>query len=219
MNTDNEHLNKYIFNPEINIAMDKIESYDKIRGWLWLPALALMVQPIGFVTRCIVPFFRIHAPYVLKINVPILIGDIILLCMTAIVAWLYFSRKKIAPILYIINIIIMVLMWEILDGIIESQNDPPFIAMMFHTLIIMPYLLLSNRVKETFIEELNEKITIERIFMGISQSLLSLYLKMGKKKTNVFIFVILFQLFTILLNCALRSLRIDGDLMHIFNYL
>lgn len=199
--------------------MEKIIYYDKIKGWLWMPALALMVQPIGFVTRCIVPFFKIHAPYIMKINFPILMGDIILLCMTAIVAWLYFSRKKIAPILYIINIIIMVLIWEILDGLIESQNDPPFIAMMFHTLVIMPYLFLSNRVKATFVEEINEKITIERIFMGISESLESLYFKIGKKKNLVFIFVIIFQVLTIILNCALRSLRIDGDLLHIFNYL
>jgi hypothetical protein len=200
--------------------MEKIENYDKIKGWLWLPAIALAMQPISFFAGTILPLLKSHAPNVsITINVPVLIGDIILLGMVGIVAWLYFTRKKIAPMLYIIKIIIMVLMWEIMDGLIESQNDPPFFGMIFHSLVIVPYLLLSVRVKATFVVELDEKIFIERIFTGVSSSLVNIYLKLGRKKALIFVYVVLFLFLTILLNCALRSLRIDGNLLHTFDYL
>ena len=210
-------INKFLI---LNKDMEKTESFNKIKGWLWMPAIALLIQPVSFVADNIVPFFKSHAPFVhFTINIPVLIGDIIMLCMVAIVAWFYFKRKKIAPMLYIIKIIIVVLMWEIMDGLVESQNDPPIVGTMFHSLVVIPYLALSKRVKETFVEELNGKIMIERIFMGISSSLNNLYLKIRKMKALIFVFVILLVFFSIILNCALRSLRIEGDLLHTFEYL
>lgn len=200
--------------------MEKIKHYNKIRGWLWLPAIALLVQPLSFFAGSILPFFQRHGPNIrLTVNVPVLIGDIVLLSMVAIVAWLFFNSKKISPALYILKIIIMVLMWEIMDGLIESQKDPPFIGMMFHCLVIIPYLVLSERVKATFVEDLNSAIKIEKIFMGLSPFLLSFYLRIRKMRFLVFVLVILFLFFSIILNCAIRSLRIHGDLLHTFNYL
>ena len=147
--------------------MEKIRHTNTIGGWLWLPAIALMIQPLSFFTG-ILPSFKSQGPNILlTFNLPVLIGDIVILSMVAIVAWIYFNRKKIAPGLYILQIIIMVLMWEIMDGLIESQKDPPFIGMMFHCLVIIPYLVLSDRV----------------------------------------------------LNYPIRSLWVDGDLLHTFNYL
>jgi hypothetical protein len=199
--------------------MEKTRHNNKIEGWLWLPAIALMIQPLSFFAS-ILPFFKNPGPNIhLTINGLVLIGDIVLLSMVAIVAWFYFNKKKIAPALYILKIIIMVLMWEIMDGLIESQKDPPFIGMMFHCLVIIPYLVLSERVKVTFVEELNSAVKIEKIFMRLSPVLLSFYLKIRKMRFLVFVLVLLFLCFTIILNCAIRSLRVDGDLMHTFNYL
>jgi hypothetical protein len=200
--------------------MEDNKQYNKISGWLWLPALGLLIQPVSFFTRNILPFLKSHPPHIrLTVNIPILIGDIILLCLVGLVAWFYFNRKKIAPALYIIKIIFIVLLWEVMDGLIESQNDPPFLGMMFHTLVIIPYLVLSKRVNATFVEELDDTILIEKFFKGISSSLINLYLKLRNMKALIFLFVIIFLFLSVILNCALRSLRIDGDLLHTFNYL
>ena len=199
--------------------MSTTDKYDKISGWLWLPAIGLAIQPLQFVLLNIVPFFQVHYPFKIKIDYPLLIADIILLVLIGIVSWLFFNRKRYAPALYILYIFFMVIMWEVVDGLYESQNDPPFIAMMFHTLVIIPYLVLSKRVKTTFKNELQEKIYIERVFIPFSTSLDKFYSKLCRTRFFIFIIVILFLIAGILLNCALRSLRIDGDLLHTFQYL
>jgi diacylglycerol kinase len=200
--------------------MDEQRNYDKISGWLWLPAIALLIQPLGFFTGSILPFLKSHGPnFRLVVNIPILIGDLFLLSMVAIVAWFYFHRKRIAPALYILQIIIMALMWEVMDGLIEHQNDPPFFGMIFHVLVIIPFLTLSNRVKETFVEELDSRNKLENIFVRFSHNLAGLYLRLRKKRYIIFVFAILFLFFSVILNCAIRSLRINGDLLHTFDYL
>lgn len=180
--------------------MDETKNYDKITGWLWLPAIALMVQPVSFFTKSI-PFFKSHGPYIrLEVNVPILIGNIVILFMVAIVAWFFFNRKRIAPGLYILKIVIMVLMWEIMDGLINSWNDPPYIGMLLHCLVILPFLVLSKRVEATFVEELNSTIVIEKVFIKLSPFLINSYLKLRKMKWLIFVFVILFLCFALFLN-------------------
>jgi hypothetical protein len=200
--------------------MEKEPKYDKIRGWLWLPAIALIAQPLDLFRKTILPLFESRLPnYRYEIDVPILIGDILLLVMVAVVAWLFFNRKRIAPIVFICYIIIVVLMWEIIDGMFEISREQPFIGMMIHTLVVLPYLLLSKRVKETFTEELNISIMIEKIFIPVSPVLITVYLRLRKMKYFVFLIAIFFLFFSVLLNCALLSLRIDGDLSHILDYL
>lgn len=199
--------------------MSTTDKYDKISGWLWLPAIGLAIQPLQFVLLNIVPFFQDHFPFRIKINYPVLIVDIILLVLIGIVSWFFFNRKRYTPALYILYIFFMVIMWEVVDGLYESQNDPPFIAMIFHTLVIIPYLVLSKRVKTTFKNELQEKIYVERVFIPFSTSLDKFYSKLCKRGYFIFVIVVLFLIAGILLNCALRSLRIDGDLLHTFQYL
>ena len=200
--------------------MEETRKYDKISGWLWLPAIALMIQPLVFFTGSILPFMKSHGPHIrLGVNVPILIGDIVLLLMVVIVAWFYINRKRIAPALYILQIIFMVLMWETMDGLIEHQNDPPFLGMIFHVLVIIPFLTLSIRVKETFVEELDITKKLENFLTGFSQNLMSYYLKLRKSRYLIFLFAILFLFISTILNCAIRSLRINGDLLHTFDYL
>lgn len=180
--------------------MEKIKNYNKIGGWLWLPAIALMVQPVSLFIKSIPLFKSYGPPFRLEVNVPILIGDIILLIMVAIVAWFFFNRKRIAPALYILKIIIMVLMWEIIDGLINSGIDPPYIGMLLHCLVILPFLVLSKRVYETFVEELNSNIWIEKVFIRLSPFLINSYLQLRKMKWLVFVFVILFLCFALFLN-------------------
>jgi hypothetical protein len=180
--------------------MDDSKSYEKIKGWLWLPAIALMVQPVSFVIKGILPFFKYYGPHIrLEVSVPMLIGDIVLLIMVAIVAWFYFNRKKIAPALYVAKILIMVLMWEIMDGLIDSQHDPPYMGMLVHSLVILPYLVLSKTVERTFTVELNSKVRIERIFIRPAPFLMKYYLKLRKMRWLVFVFVILFLCFSVLI--------------------
>lgn len=113
----------------------------------------------------------------------------------------------------------MVLMWEIVDGLHESQNDPPFIAMIVYCLLIVPLFVLSQRSHNTFVEELNGKYLIEKIVNPASRSLNSFYNKLRKTRYFIFLIMLVFLIIGILINCALRSLRIDGDLLHTFDYL
>ena len=199
--------------------MNTIAKYNKIRGWLWLPAIGLIITPISFINKCIIPLFQDHYLFIVKIDYTIMFADIFLLILVGIISWLFFKRKKHTPVIYIIYILLMVLMWEIVDGLHESQNDPPFIAMIFYCLAIVPYFTLSKRVKETFIVELSHENFIEKIFIPVESLLKRLHSTLTKSKYFIFLFMLLFILAGILLNCTLRSMRIDGDLLHTFNYL
>jgi len=199
--------------------MENTKEYTKLGGWLWLPALGLIVTPISFIFKCVIPIFQNHAPFRVIIDYTILNADFFLLIMVGIVSWFFFKRKKNAAAIYIIYIVIMVLMWEILDGLHESQNDPPFIAMIFYSMVIVPYFVLSQRVKNTFIMELDRDIFIERIFLPISFFLNRFYNTLVKSRYFIFLIMLLFVFVGIILNCALRSIRIDGDIWHTFDYL
>lgn len=199
--------------------MNTSTKYNKIRGWLWLPALGLIITPIDFINKSIIPLFQDHYPFRVEIDYTIMFVDIFLLSLVGIISWLFFKRKKQTPIIYIIYILLTVLMWEIVDGLHESQNDPPFIAMIFYCLAIVPYFVLSKRVKETFIVTLSSENFIERMILPFASFLNKFYLNLVKLKYIIFIIMIIFTFAGILLNCALRSLRIDGDLIHTFDYL
>ncbi len=199
--------------------MEQTENYTKIGGWLWLPALGLIVTPISFIFKCIVPIFQNHSPFRVIIDYTILNADFFLLIMVGIVSWFFFKRKKNAAPVYIIFILIMVLLWEILDGLHDSQNDPPFISMIFYSLVIVPYFVLSKRVKGTFVLELDKDVFIERLFLSTSSALNKFYNGLVKSRYFIFLIMLLFVFAGIILNCALRSLRIDGDLLHTFDYL
>lgn len=199
--------------------METAIKYNKIGGWLWLPALGLVITPLSFISKSIVPLFQNHYPYRVTIDYTILLADIFLLILVGIVAWHFFKRKTHTPIIYIIYILVMVLMWEIVDGLHQSQNDPPFIAMIFYCIVIVPYFVLSVRAKETFVVELNNGVFVEKIFLPFISFLNRFYSALKKSKYFIFLIMILFVFAGIILNCALRSLRIDGDLIHTFDYL
>ncbi|MCD4793643.1 MAG: DUF2569 domain-containing protein [Bacteroidales bacterium] len=199
--------------------MNTSGKYNKIRGWLWLPAIGLIITPISFITKSIIPLFQNHYPFRVEIDYTIMFADLFLLIMVGIISWFFFKRKKHTPIIYIIYILLMVLMWEIVDGLHESQNDPPFIAMIFYCIVIVPYFTLSKRVHETFVIELNNEVLIERIFFPLTSFLKQFYFGLVKSKYFIFLFMIVFVFLGILINCALRSLRIAGDLVHTFDYL
>lgn len=191
-----------------------------IRGWLLLPALALVYAPISFVLNTIVPFFRDHGPYIkVRINYPILIGDLIILAMVAVVAWFFFTKKRIAPILFILYVIAMTLLWDTVDGLFESQNDPPFISMMFHCMVYIPYFVRSKRVAATFVNDLDASKVPDGWFVRLSPNLEAFYSRLVRTGWFIILLSILFTITGVLLNCALRSLRINGDLWHTFEYL
>jgi len=199
--------------------MEKTENYTKIGGWLLLPALGLIVQPISFIFNCILPVFYNHLSFRVIIDYTILNADFFLLLMVAVVSWFFFNRKRNAEAIYIIYILVMVLLWEILDGVHESHSDPPVIAMIFYSMVIVPYFVLSQRVKGTFSVELNKDVFIEKLFFPLSSFLTKFYSSLAKSRYFIFLIMFLFVFAGIILNCALRSLRIDGDLLHTFDYL
>lgn len=199
--------------------MDSDNTYKKITGWLWIPAIGLIISPVSFIIGSIVPLFQDHFPFRISVDYIILVADLILFGLMGILAWFFFKRKKHTPIIYIIFILFMVLLWEIIDGVHESQNDPPFIAMIFYCLAIVPLFILSKRTDRTFVKKLSGDIFIEKFIMPVSSFLCKFYNLLKRSKYFIFLIMIIFIFLGILLNCALRSYRIDGDLFHTFDYL
>jgi hypothetical protein len=199
--------------------MEKTEKQTKITGWLWMPAIGLIITPISFISKNIAPFLRNHYPYRLSVDYTIMLADIFLLVLVGILSWYFFKCKKHSHVLYVIYVLIMVLMWLVIDGVHESQNDPPFIAMFFYCMVVVPYLVLSKNAKETFIAELQSSVFIERIVMSSSKFLTMFYAFLSKNKWMIFVLMFAFLFASIILNCALRSIRIDGDISHTIEYL
>src|SRR5574341_1139919 len=153
------------------------QKYDKIRGWLILVAIGLVLGPIrlfSFILKDILPAFEKETWAIIStpgtevyhpMFAPLIIGEVIInvlfLIFSIAVAILFFQRKKIVPkliiILYLTYLVFLVVDYFVSDLIpfVAAQDDSDterqIIQAFFITAIWVPYFIKSKRVKGTFV--------------------------------------------------------------------
>ena len=146
-----------------------------IKGWLILPVLALVVQPISFV-KSLIGFLQVVNPFRISLNIYILVYDILLTLLTLHVAYFFFKKKSITPMYFIIYRIAIFIPWVFiyfiggkypLTAASEVSLVQPLIAHTLGLLIFIPYFVLSKRVKATFNQPLKPGNRFEGMMVPI----------------------------------------------------
>lgn len=159
--------------------MDNQKELKGLSGWLILVGIGVVVSPLRlFVTamQSFTPLFRegtwaalttAGSEYYHPAWAPLLIGEIVynlgMVSASAYLIYLFFSRHYLFPNVYIIVVIVSVIFIPIDAWLVtlvmpmKSMFDPDTMAEFARTfisgLIWVPYMLVSKRVKATFVEK------------------------------------------------------------------
>ena len=158
--------------------MTETESIEGLRGWLILVAIGIILSPlkiIGLVAPAYLEIFSNGSWEVLttpgyeaynSLWAPILTGEILingaLVLAWLFIAFLFFSKKTAFPKWYI-GIMLFTLVFILVDAvalkavmpdepIFDPETIKSFGQTLIATLIWVPYMLVSKRVKATFIK-------------------------------------------------------------------
>jgi hypothetical protein len=155
------------------------KNLEGIGGWLILVAIGIIATPISIVMLVMVPFTEMFSTGVWEalttqggeayspLWAPVLIGEILInsgiLLVSLYVAYLFFSKKVVFP-KWFIGLVVFSLAFIIADAyavklVLPSEPvfDPDIIKELMRSLFVVvvwvPYMLISKRVKATFIDE------------------------------------------------------------------
>ena len=154
------------------------KNFDRIGGWLILVALGIIVSPLRIIVQIFPIYFKslsdgswavLTTPGTEVYNplwAPILFGEMAinggLVLAWVFIAFIFFSKKKIFPKWYI-GILLYTLVFIIVDALainLVLPNEPVFDPdtakelgrSLIASLIWVPYMLISKRVKATFVK-------------------------------------------------------------------
>ncbi len=153
--------------PQYTEYCDECEkkSFEKIGGWLFLPALSLLFM----LASGIFSFYQTLVEVIPIYNYTTAMGryfinlgfalDLALFVLVVITAIFFFQKRKKTPTLYIslliANIATQGLMILLMDNVfklpIESEYTFDIIRSIFHAVIWVSYFKISVRVKKTFV--------------------------------------------------------------------
>jgi len=160
---------------ELTETKTKKEFEPGIRGWLLLPLLALVIQPISFLIS-LSGFLKAANPFRIPLNIYILIYDILVVLLTLHVAYFFFKKKAITPIYFIFYRVVIFIPWVYiyflggkypLTSASQGNLAQPLIAHAIGLLILIPYFIFSKRVKATFTLPLEPGRGLEAFMVSI----------------------------------------------------
>lgn len=183
-----------------------------IGGWLFLPALAIIIQPIVFIQKNL-EVFRMAQNFGGRviIDYPAMITNLIILFCVALVGYLFFKRKTIAPVSFVLYILIGFSLWTIHDTF-AAQFKAPIIANLFTSFVLIPYFVYSKRVKITFTNELDNTIWIDRLFEYLTPFLNTFDAFLGKTRKFLLLEIFLFVVISFVLSSFFRAVFVLKDI-------
>lgn len=188
------------------------EKHGSIGGWL-LPASALCLQPVFFVLKIVhvmrsAPSFGGH----ITVIWPAFWFDALMLSMVGIVSWAFFRKRSVAPGLFVAYVLLMWICWAVISGVSSTHLDNGLIAMLFHVAVLLPYMVFSRRVANTFVLPPDPSYFMDRLLVRVGKPAENLYRFLGRQRWLVAIHIILFLTVVVFLNSAVRSLWLNGNL-------
>jgi hypothetical protein len=190
------------------------EKTGSIGGWLLLPALALCLQPVFFVLK-IVQVMRTAPSFGGHISViwPAFWFDALMLIMVGIVSLAFFRKRSVAPGLFVAYVLLMWICWAAISGVSSTHLDNGLIAMLFHLIVLLPYMVFSRRVADTFVLPPDPSYFMDRLLVRVGKPPENLYRFLRRQRWLVAVHIILFLVLVVFLNSAVRSFYLNGNLV------
>jgi hypothetical protein len=201
--------------PEAEIPVQEqlelTQSYQKkgLGGWLALPTLAIVWQPIGFVWRHYEAYRewrRLGAIGAVRywVNYPVLAIDVVILICVALLGYLFFKKKRIAPPGFVIYSLLIFCLWNYTDAFL-SELRAAVIPNLVHCLLFIPYMVFSRRVRNTFTAELGQTSWIDRLLGRFAPALESFYGFLRRRRWFVIPAAVLFVVINTVLYALVRA--------------
>jgi len=185
-----------------------------IGGWLFLPLLVLVLQPILFLKE-LATFLGHPGVFRFSLNIYIFLYDIILSLLSVHIVYFLLKRKAVAPVYFILGRTITFVLWSFiffagLDMPMTqaSQLDltRPFFAHLVGLFVLVPYFLFSKRVQNTFSEPLEKTVSVERIVIPLEPGFLKWWSFFTRTRKWIFLQLLGFAILVILLGILITAL-------------
>lgn len=135
-----------------------------IGGWLILPMIALFIQPVKLAIE-LRKIFTVHYPYRIIINYKILILDVIIVLLVSYIAYFFFKKKQVTPMLFVFLYLFLFAVWGFFFISDHAVDFQPLFASIIGCLVFVPYFVFSKRVRATFTHSLDRSVVWERILL------------------------------------------------------
>lgn len=186
-----------------------------IRGWLLVFTIALALGCVDAV-RKISEFLLAADPFDIPLNRLIFPCDILLFFIALFALYFLLAKKVVAPAIFILfRLFSMFTGFLIFYGAVYYQmqftaestsNFALTIGEAIGSLVIVPYFVLSKRVRTTFVQPLNKENILDRLWIPLLPQLEQLSAFLWKTKRFIFLELIAFIFAAMILSHALAML-------------
>lgn len=199
--------------PETTEATEKEKrNLSGIGGWLLLPALAIVITPASFVSKNLEVFATArNFGGSVVVNCPAMMVSITILSCLALVAYLFFKKKAVAPVCFILYILTSFLLWTVHDTF-AAQCKAPVIANLFTSFVLIPYFVFSNRVKLTFTNALDDAVWADRLVSRTTPFLNAFNAFLWKTRKFLLLEILLFAVLNIVMQSLFRAVFVLKDI-------
>ena len=199
----------------INTESHSAQGKAGLGGCLLYPLLFLIVQPIALIVMLANP--RDNTYYVppgysvsYRIFWPNLITDLVLVGAALLLLVMFLRKKKILPSLFVTTLLILYTGATVVAIVVQRPagvGDPirTVMVLFVQCLILIPYFVLADRVKNTFVQELNPASWLERPLARFTRPLDRLYGGLGRHRRTVTLMVLGYLIVVFMLGAALDS--------------
>jgi hypothetical protein len=200
----------------LNTESHSAQAKAGLGGCLLYPLLFLIVQPIAFVVMLLNPrdsTYFVPPGYSVSYRIfwPNLIMDLVLVGAMLLLLVMFLRKKKILPSLFIATLLILYTGATVVAIIVQRPagvGDPirTVMVLFVQCLILIPYFVLADRVKNTFVQELNPSSWLERPLARFTGLLDRLYGWLGRRRRTVTWMVLGYLIVVFMLGATLDSL-------------
>jgi len=189
-----------------------------IGGCLLYPLLFLIAQPLLFVYVLLTSRKSPFPMATYRIVWPYLIYDLALVAAVAILLVLFASKKETLPRMFILFLLVFSvlsgLLWSTLGRLPQTRvfgRDPlsGHMVILLHCLVLVPYFALSDRVKNTFIEEFDDRQVVDRLVRPMAAPGRRLYDWLTGRGRKVILFTIAFVVAVFLFDWLVDSIVLN----------
>ena len=200
-------------------ASNNSKSVSGIGGWILFPALALIIQPVMVFKMSFLDAMQLRSRgFTVHYVWPAIVANLMIVLMVLVVSYFFFRKRRIAPSLFIIYLMLIFAMSTILQAFVPNL-EVPFIAYIFSLFYFPVYFLFSRRVKATFVQPVTDGNRMERRFLRLEPGLIRFFSWLQRRRWWLPVLVILYIAAVVILQCVIRAWRIDGNILNFPKYL